>query len=83
MAATADETRRAIQPGSLEQGTRGGVEAGLQQVLGQQGGGAGGGGGVAPAGPLPSPNDPMGALLGSGLGGDSSLPITDGLEMGP
>lgn len=80
---TARDTINSIQPGSIPHGERGGLEAGLQEVLGGQAGGAsGGGGGVAPASPLPSPNDPLGALLGGQVPGDANLPVTDGLSVG-
>lgn len=84
MAATASDLAKAIQPGSIPQGQRAPLEAGLGQAVG---------GGTAPdpsvaagavAAPPGGPNDPIAALLGGGVkpGGDT-LPLTDGLSVGP
>lgn len=83
MAAGAERTRAAIAPGSTEYGERASLEAAIGQA------GAGGGGPAAPiaggggaASALPSPTDPLGALL-SGSISPEEKPLTDGLSFGP
>lgn len=84
MGAGSDLTSRAIAPGSTEYGERGSLEAGLSSAMSGGGGGTGAAGSGSVAAPVPSANDPLGALA-SGLvvpGGDMP-PITDGLSVGP
>lgn len=78
---TVRDSQRAIESGSVAHGDRAGLEAGLSQVLSQQeaAGGPTQGGGPPP---LTIPEDPIGAMLTSGVG-QSDLPSTDGLSVGP
>jgi len=79
---TAKEAINSIEPGSTESGDRGALEQGLQEVLGAppaEGGAPGAGG----AGPVPSANDPLGALLGGGVHPGNEDPLTSGLSVGP
>jgi hypothetical protein len=72
--------KEAIEPGSLEQGTRGPTE----DLLAGLGGGATAAGPAGPGGAVPPAGaDPLGALMGGGVvppGGDV---LTDGLDVGP
>lgn len=77
MGATTDP-RRAIEAGSIPHGDRAGLEEALTP-------GAGAGpSAVASAGPgsLPTPNDPIGALLSGEVSPEAGIP-TAGLSVGP
>lgn len=79
---TARDAINSIEPGSTEYGDRQGLEANLQQVIG----------GAAPVGgpqqvaggtPIPTPEDPIGALIGGDIDPGVAGPVTDGLSVGP
>lgn len=82
---TADELRRAIEPGSTAYGDRQVLEQGLSDVAQNmdQGGPApvASGGAAGPAIP-PGPDDPLSMLLGGDLEPEA-VPLTDGLSVGP
>lgn len=80
MPATKEQVQRSIAPGSTEFGDRQQMESNLAAAMPSQTGGAPGRG---PSGPPPAGGggDPMQALLG-GLG-QSPLPVTSGLSVGP
>lgn len=82
MPAGADQMRKSIEPGSVPQGER----AGLEQNLGAltAGGGAGQPAQQAPGGAAPSAADPLGALTSGEVNpGDTQVPLTDGISVGP
>jgi len=84
MAATPSDLSAAIQPGSIPQGQRAPLEAGLAQAVGQSQAPqpTAAAGAVAP--PSGGMNDPLAALLsGSVKPGGASSPLTDGLSVGP
>jgi len=80
MPAGSELTSDAIAPGSMAYGDRGPLEQGLSSAMGG-GGGAPQGGAPAPTA-LPTPENPLGALLSGQVGGGDT-PITDGLSVGP
>ncbi len=77
---TAKEAINSIEPGSVPQGERGALEQGLQETLG---GAPGGAPGAGTAGPLPTSNDPLGALMGGGVNPGNENPPTQGMSVGP
>lgn len=86
--ARASDMTKAIQPGSTEYGDRQKLAAGIMSTMGAGGGGGmpgGGPGGMMPE-PVPSPMEPIGAMLGE-YGpedfGDPNEPLTAGLSHGP
>lgn len=84
MAASADDLRKAIAPGSVEHGQRDDLEAGLSGALGSSPG-VGPGGPPQPGMPQSAAGSPLDALLGGQItppqGND--LPLTAGLSVGP
>ncbi len=81
---TVRDTQRAITPGSTESGDRAGLEQGISQVLSGAGpSGDSAPGGVAAPAPVPTPEDPLGALLSGAISGNPDLPSSDGLSVGP
>lgn len=78
---TAKEAINSIEPGSVPQGDRGTLEAGLQEQLGAPPA-EGGAPGAGAAGPLPTSNDPLGALMGGGVSADKGI-LTEGMSVGP
>jgi hypothetical protein len=79
---TVRDMQRSIEPGSLAQGDRQGLEDNLSAALTQQETAAG----PPPAaggGAMTIPEDPLGALMSGEVSGNSELPMTDGLSVGP
>jgi len=81
MAASASDLVGSIEPGSIPQGDRAGLEQGL---AGLGGGGAGSSAVAAGAAAAPTGgNDPISALLSGDVDPGGQGPITDGLSVGP
>ncbi len=80
MPASADQIRKSIEPGSVPHGDRAPLEAGISQNVGA-------GVPTPPSadgpGALPSPSNPMSALLGGEITPESAGPLTEGLSVGP
>lgn len=80
---TVRDTQRAITPGSTESGDRAGLEQGISQVLSGAGPSGDSAPGQAAPAPVPTPEDPLGALLSGAISGNPELPSADGLSVGP
>lgn len=81
--ATADQTIKSIEPGSIPFGDRAGLE---QNIVGQlAGGGNAQPGQPSPGGASPvSTADPLGALTSGSIDpGGAGVPLTDGISVGP
>jgi hypothetical protein len=78
---TIRDMQRSIEPGSLEQGTRGELESGLSAALSGQEQAAGPVDALGGGSPV-IPEDPLGALLSGEIEGNPDSPVTDGLSVG-
>lgn len=75
------DTINSIEPGSVPHGDRKGLEQSLQDVLASPEGGPPVEGEAAA--PIPTSNDPVGALLGGELAPNNDVPLTSGMSVGP
>ena len=79
---TAKDTINSIEAGTIPSGDRGTLEQGLQESLGEEAA-PDGTPGAGVSGPLPSANDPLGALMGGGVNPGDDRPLTQGMSVGP